>query len=137
MSYGLAAAVLPPTKLDDLMQGLYYKILPLLGVNRCITKPWRMLPEKFQGLGLPNFVVDCLAAKLHFILCNWGLESTSGTMMMHAYEAFMMEVGLYGNVLSQDFSAAGSLATDGTWFKNLWEFCSCLDLHLDVAPSEL
>ncbi|KAL7534941.1 hypothetical protein ACHAXR_006173 [Thalassiosira sp. AJA248-18] len=45
MAYGLASSVLKPAKLGELIQALYYKILPLVGVNRCITKAWRMLPE--------------------------------------------------------------------------------------------
>ena len=44
--------------------------------------------------------------------------------MLHAYEAFQIEVGLYGNILSAAYTSAGCLATDGTWFKNLWEFAN-------------
>ena len=40
MSWGLVAVVLPPEKLEEMMQSLYYRLLPLLGVNRCITKEW-------------------------------------------------------------------------------------------------
>ena len=40
ISWGLVAVVLPPEKLEEMMQSLYYCLLPLLGVNRCITKEW-------------------------------------------------------------------------------------------------
>ena len=40
MAYGLASAVIKPEKFDKLMNGLYYKVLPLLGVNRCINTSW-------------------------------------------------------------------------------------------------
>ena len=43
ISYGLASVVIRPSKLDELMNSLYYKILPLLGINRCIATPWRMI----------------------------------------------------------------------------------------------
>lgn len=44
--------------------------------------------------------------------------------MGHAYEDFLIEVGLYGNIFTMDFSQLGLLATDGMWFKNFWEFAS-------------
>jgi len=133
ISYGLASAVIKRSKLDLLMSALYYKILPLLGVNRCINVFWHLLSERYQGLGLPNFVADCLAAKLFFVQCKWGFESASAQLMVHAYEAFMVEVGLYGNILSTSFDVAGCLATDGTWFKNLWEFASYLEVDVELA----
>ena len=36
--------------------------------------------------------------------------------------AFLVEMGIEGNVFNQDFKKYGCLATHGTWFKNLWEF---------------
>ena len=67
MAYGLTSAVIKLYKLDKLMNGLYYNNLPLLGVNRCIITPWRIILERYQDLSLPNFVVDCLPAKLYFV----------------------------------------------------------------------
>ena len=87
------------------MGGLYYRALPLLGVNRCINVKWRLLSERFQGLGLPIFVVNCFAAKVFYVQRRWGSECASGQLMLHAYEALMTEVGLYGNILSLDYAA--------------------------------
>ena len=42
---------------------------------------------------------------------------------------FLVEVGLYGDILIRDSKKFGSLATDLTWFQNLWEYAS----HLKVA----
>ena len=42
--------------------------------------------------------------------------------MMQAFEAFMIEVGLYGDVMQHSYSKYGCLSEDGTWFKNLREF---------------
>ena len=56
MAYDLASVVLKPKKLDELMNNLYCKILPLLGLNLCINKVWRILPGRYhQGLCLVNF----------------------------------------------------------------------------------
>ena len=40
MSYGLASAVISPKKLDQLIQAVYYRALPLLVINICITRAW-------------------------------------------------------------------------------------------------
>jgi len=52
----------------------------------------------------------------------WGLKHTAASMMKQAYEAFLVEVGLSGNVLTRNFVLLGGLAAKGTWFHNLWEF---------------
>ena len=81
MYFGLATVIMSPAKLDDRMQSLYYHCLPFLGVNRNITKPWRMLPEKYHGLGLPNFVVVCFATKVFLLQRHWGFNSAAGNML--------------------------------------------------------
>ena len=45
----------------------------------------------------------------------------------------MVEVGLYGNIFSYDYDSLGCLATDGTWFKNFWEFASHLDINIELS----
>ena len=97
MTWGLVAVIMEPKKLKELMCGLYYRLLPHLGVNRCITTPCRMLPEMYQGLGLPNFLVLSLASKVSFLQCNWDFPGSTGDMLRFNYEAFLVEVGLYGN----------------------------------------
>ena len=57
INWGMVTVVLSPRILHEAYQSLYYKMLPLLGVNRNIGKEWRMLPERYQGLGLPDFEV--------------------------------------------------------------------------------
>ena len=133
MSYGLESVLIAPKELDDKMQALYYKILPVLGVNRNISKEWRTLSERFQGLGLPNFVVDCLAAKLFYMQSVWGFDCAAGHMMMQAYEAFLIEVGLYGDTMQHSYKQYRGLATDGTWFKNLWQFLDELGITLETT----
>ena len=120
MTWGLVVVNMAPEKLDKMRQALYFKILPFLGVNPHITKEWRMLPERFHGLGLLNFVVLCLAAKIFFMQCHLGFVEAVGEMVLQAYEAFLIEVGLYGDVLTRDFTKFGCLVTDLTWFQNLW-----------------
>ena len=63
MTFGLSTVNMTPKKTKAMMQSIYFKLLPLLGVNFHITKERRMLGERFHGLGLPNFVVLCFASK--------------------------------------------------------------------------
>ena len=102
MSYGLGEVIIPPKRLKKLMHALYYWILPILNINRFITREWRTLPERYQELGLPEWGGDCLAAKIFLIQRLWGFESASTILMTHAYEAFQMEVGLFGDISAQD-----------------------------------
>ena len=44
----------------------------------------------------------------------------------------MLEVGLYGNIFSADYSVFGVLATDNTWFKNFWELSQLLDIDVTL-----
>lgn len=128
---GLVTVVLPPQKLENITQGLYFIILPLIGANRHITREWRLLPNTFQCLGIPDFVIIALAKKIHFLRCTW--DDAPGNMSRWAYENFRVEVGLYGNPFGWDYGKVQHLATDGAWYKNAWELCDYLDVRLEVS----
>jgi len=121
MSWGLATVCLSPKQLDCHLRKVWYRVLPFLGVRRNIKLLWRILPERFQGLGMPNFVVVAFAAKVFFLQCHWGFEGAPAETMLWCYENFLIEVGLYGNIFSQDFSRYHFVATKDTWFRNFWE----------------
>ena len=111
---------------------MYYRLLPHLGVNRNITTPWHMLPEMYQGLGLPNFLVLSLASKVAFLQCNWDFPGSTGDSLRFNYEAFLVEVGLYGNLFSWDYNKMGGLATKGTWFQNTREMAALLGIRVEL-----
>ena len=92
-----------------------------------------MLPSRYQGLGMPNFVVDCFAAKVFFVQCKWDLACSSGQLMVHAFEAMLVEVGLYGNLLTRDYDSFANLATSGTWWKNFWEYADYLGIDVELS----
>ena len=64
--YGLVTLMAKRSAIDDALGRWYYQCLPALGVNRNITKEWRMLPTCFQGLGLPNLSLEKLAESLNY-----------------------------------------------------------------------
>jgi hypothetical protein len=45
------------------------------------------------------------------------------------YELFLMDVGLYRNTLGYEYKCFAVLATDNTWFKNVWELLHDFNAH--------
>ncbi len=88
---------------------MYFKCLPLLGIQSYIELPWRTLP-----IGLPNFALHALTAKLQLIQCNCGFIDATSKGLIMGYESFFMNVGMYGNTLNLDYKSYSGLAVDGT-----------------------
>ena len=82
---------------------------------------------------MPNFVCDCFTTKAYFLQVQWGFDGASSQLVVHAYEDFLIEVGLYVNIFSMDFNLLRCLVTDGTWFKNFYEFASHLNIQVNLA----
>ena len=59
MNWGVVAVVLTPQALRRYYQDLYYKILPVLGVNRNIDKVWRTLLENSPRFWSPGLRGAC------------------------------------------------------------------------------
>ena len=136
INWGLVATVLHPQALQDAYQSFYYKLLPILGVNRNIGKEWRTLPERYQGLGLPDFEVHALSKKIHFLQRKWDGKDATSNMTGTTYEAFMIEVGVYGNMFALDWSKYKCLATEHTWYYNLWELCHRLGVTIELEKKQ-
>jgi hypothetical protein len=47
-----------------------------------------------------------------------------------AYDNFLMEVGLYGSPLHWSYDDYGQLATEATWFHNLWQLVHTFKVDL-------
>ena len=130
MVWGLVTAVISPATLRTHLHKVYYKALPLLGIRRSSKNEYRTLPERFQGLGLSDFVVLAFAYKIFFLQCHWGFEGTVARMVMLTFETFMLEVRLLGDIFKKDYQKYGGAATDNTWYKNFWEFSRHLDIEV-------
>jgi hypothetical protein len=77
-----------------------------------------------------NYALVSLASKLSYLQFNWGFEAPHSNALMTRYESFMVEVGLYGNTMEYKYKMHSILATDNTWFKNVWELVSYFNVHL-------
>jgi hypothetical protein len=74
MLWGIAMVVQSQHELYQATQPVFFQCLPLIGVQKHIKLPWQTLPEMYQGIGLPNFTLILLVAKLQYIQCNWGFN---------------------------------------------------------------
>ena len=136
ISWGLVTTVLPPATIEKKVQALYFKSLPLMGINGNIKKEWQSLPTMYQGLGLPCFPLVALAKKISFLQENWGNTGVAQSDALSlAYDDFIMEVGLYGNPLSWEYINYGQLATQATWFSNLWQLCHTYQATVSINKS--
>ncbi len=108
-----------PDKLEDTFQTVWYNLLPALSENRHITKEFRTLPLRFQGLSLPNPNIDVLRAKIHLIREHWDRPGCIvGKMLEAVYLVFQTEVGVGGTVLQLPYNELGCLATH-SFIRNL------------------
>ena len=134
MLYGAVAVSHSPGRLEEAFQKVYFNLLPFLGVNRNITKEYRMLPQQYQGLGLPNPNIEVLSAKLQLIREYWDSDTTMGKMLTQSYQVFQIELGLGGNIFDKPYNALGHLATD-VFFRNLWELLDKYGVSLRIHKS--
>jgi hypothetical protein len=122
ISWGLVTTVLLPATIEKKVQALYFKSLPLMGINGNRKKEWQSLPTMYQALGLPCFPLLALAKKKSFLKENWGSSGVAQSDAPSlAYDDFLMEVGLCGNPFSWENTNYGQLAMLATWFSNLWQ----------------
>jgi hypothetical protein len=112
MSWGISTIVLSPRELYLATKAVYYRCLPLLGIQRHIELPWQTLPEAYQGIGLPNFALLLLASKLQLIQCIWGFKDVASIALWMGYETFIMDIGMYGNPFSLNYELYFILATN-------------------------
>ncbi len=50
------------------------------------------------------------------------------------YKSFMVKTGLYGNTMDHDDKAYSILATNYTWYKNVWELVHYFNIRLAFQP---
>jgi hypothetical protein len=130
--YGLIPFMTPPAVLEEAFMDIYYRLLPLLNVNRNIMSDWRWLPQSFQGLGLPNMGLKKLSLMLQYVVRHWGCGGPMDFQLRRSFELLQVECGLYRNPLTRDFHLFGCLATN-TWMRLLWQYLDYyqVKLHLD------
>ena len=135
-SYGLSSLYATPEQLDATAGSIYFQALPFLGFNRNITKEYRTIPRDFQGIGLRHWSIEKLSKDLSVLIRHWQSSTTLGKALQFLFEAFLMEVGLDGNVFSRPFSQFQHLASH-SWFKILWQYASLYKLTIQFGTKFL
>ena len=90
------------------------------------------MPERCQGLGLPNFKVHAFSKTIHFLQRKWYGDDSTSNMAGTTYKAFMIEVGMYGIIFFISWEEINVLATKHIWYYNLLELYHRLDVKLEV-----
>ncbi len=54
---------------------------------------------------------------------------------MMGYKSFMVEIGLYGNIMDHDYKAYSILAKNYTWYKNVWKLVHYFNIRLAFQPA--
>ena len=73
----------------------------------------------------------CAGAKLHFVRSFWNTFTPEGDHLRQSYETFLMDVGLGGNIFTQNYNTLGFLA-EHCWFKHLWRLCHMYGVSLTI-----
>ncbi len=107
LRYSLVPLMTPPDVMEEIFLDWQYTLLPLLGVNRNITRDWRWLPWEYQGLGLPNMGLLKGADMLQYLVRHWGSHTGLGLRLRRSFEIAQLDCGLEGNFLNRDFCTLG------------------------------
>lgn len=110
---------------------LYFKLLSSLGVNKYITKGWRTLPCRFQGLGLPHMRLEKLAELLLWLQLHWEVGEGVGLIVRDAYECLQVEMGWSGNLFALDYAKYECLATH-SWYKVFWAYLDYFGITIEL-----
>ena len=76
--------------------------------------------------------IKCLGAKLHYLRTHWGSPTQEGRHLQQMYEAFLMDIGLGGNIFDRNYESLQYLA-ENSWFKHLWRLCHQFDCKLEIS----
>ena len=136
VSYGLVPLMAGPDRVEQEFMQWYYKCLGPLGVNRNIAKGWRMLPEEFFGLGMPNMSLRKLGDTLQFLQRRWDGKDAVGKALRSVFELVQIETGLSGNFLVRSFDTYNCLATR-TWWVVLWEYLDLYNVKLELLNMDI
>ena len=79
-----------------------------------------------------DLVIETLGRRIHFIRQWWGTDTNVGRALYAAYEAFMKDHGLAGNVFYRDFEKLGPLSRPGL-FQHTWNLCHYFQVTLQFV----
>jgi len=98
------------------------QLLPAIGINQHF--PWLMVYGHGQhfGLGIPHLYDTQGFLHLMAILKFMSSVNTTGTFLLHLYEALQVEMGLPGELFHYDFKEWSHVTQ--CWLSQTWQYAS-------------
>jgi len=119
--YPLPALTLTEAKCIMISNKLYSACLPKCGISSKFPIAYRYLPERYQGLGLPDMYFEQEASKLNEFVFKSNSESICWQQLKLGLEIAQNMIGSYDIIFNSNYTHLNHLLPH-TWIKSLWKF---------------
>ena len=123
LRYGLGTLTNTIEAAEGCLSNIDTQLLPLLGVNRNITKDWRTIPTAFGGVGLLSLPVEQLISRINIFSLHYGEQTIIGQKLLCSLHLLQLQIGTNTNPLTLPYEKWGHL-TPISWITRLWESLS-------------
>ncbi len=123
LRYGLGTLTNTIEAAEGCLSNIDTQLLPLLGVNRNITKEWRTIPTAFGGVGLLSLPVEQLISRINIFSLHYGEQTIIGQKLLCSLHLLQLQIGTNTNPLTLPYEKWGHL-TPISWITRLWESLS-------------
>ena len=120
LRYGLGTLTNDWAASSKCLASTEFKILPLIGVNRHIARPWRRLHQTFGGIGLLDLAVEQHICRMNMFCQHYGSQSTIGKKLLASMHWLQLQLGCLGCPLLENYDTLALLASP-SWIKCFWE----------------
>jgi len=137
ISYSLMTTTFTKQEYENILQPAILQLLPAIGINQHF--PWLMVygHGKHFALGIPHLYDTQGFLHLTAILKFTSSVNTTGTFLLHLYEALQVELGLPGKLFHYDFKEWSHIMP--CWLSQTWQFASKHQLKIttNIPPLAL
>ena len=123
LCYGLGTLMNSSVAAEDCLPGMEVHLLPLLGINRNITKEWHTLSYAFGGVGLLSLSTEQLISRINLFLQHDGASTIIGKKLQCSLHYLQLQLGTNAHPFLLDFAKWGFLAPT-SWVTALWKSLS-------------
>jgi hypothetical protein len=120
----------------DLLQDLYYKLLPSMGIVRTFRKALRTVHQSLGGVGLWHLPAEQLAARLNLLLQHYQRDTILGAKFRAMTRWLQIEVGTNRLPFDLPYDRWSLLATH-CWHKMLWRTIQWSGIEVYISDSEI
>ena len=113
-----------------LIKPVFQVILPKIGVNRHLPKPYRYASLSHHGLASQDFFVNQGVDHIVKMLAHVAKHTYVGGLIEAILETAMLEIGSGTNIFQLDYNKYSVLLTE-SWIKIPWRCCSDHSIHVD------